>query len=170
MLGSSAVSAGPPDDCSSWTSTACWARALQDGIDAVKDIPDTTRQVGDKALESVYLAGRSLGDVADKAGVALGQAYGKLADSHAKVCADDDLFTVEAVGVIAAGIFAVEVSMTGGVSGGTGAVALKGLLISQSPKLMSKLHERLCGTPFAKADPGLVTQVETAIDRALSGK
>ena len=71
-------------------------------------------------------------------------------------------------GMIAAGIFAVEVTMTGGLSGGAGAVALKGLLVAQSPKLMSKLHERLCGTPFTKADAGLVTQVETAIEKAVS--
>jgi hypothetical protein len=164
------VSAAEPEDCASWSSTACWAHALQDAIDAMKDIPDATKQVTDQALAGVYQAGQGLGEAAGKAGVALGQAYGKLVASHDRVCADDDLFLVESIGVIAAGIFAVEVSMTGGATGGTGAVALKGLLISQSPKLISKLHERLCGSPFAKVDPGFITQVETAIDKALAGK
>ncbi len=159
-----------PGDCPAWTQPSCWALTLQGLIDTAKDIPDSLKLYGDKALASVYQTGQGLGVVADKAGAGLKQVYGTLVESHDKVCADDDLFFVESVAVIAAGIFAVEVSMTGGLSGGAGALALKGMLISQSPKLMSKLHERLCGTAFTKADPTLVTQVETAIDKALAGK
>ncbi len=170
VLMPASASAASANDCPAWYTTACWARTLQGMIDAIKDLPDATRQYCDRTLASAYQAGLSLGEVAGTAGSVLGQAYGALAEHHDKVCADDDLFFMEGVGVIAAGIFAVEVTMTGGLSGGAGAVALKGLLVAQSPKLMSKLHERLCGTPFTKADAGLVTQVETAIEKAVSGK
>ena len=158
------------NECTAWYSAPCWAKNLQDLIDSAKDIPDAMKQYSDKALAGVYQAGVGLSDVAGKAGGVLQQTYGKLVEGHDKVCADDDLFFVEAVSVIAAGIFAVEVAMTGGVSGGAGTLALKGLLISQSPALMSKLHQRLCGTPYTKVDASLVTQVESVIDKTLSGK
>jgi hypothetical protein len=158
------------DDCTSWAIPSCWAHTLQTLIDTGKDIPDALKRSGDQALAGVYQTSQNLGAVASQAGNGLKQVYTTLLESHDKVCADDDLFFMEAVTVIAAGIFAVEVSMTGGLSGGAGALALKGLLISQSPKLMSKLHERLCGSAFTKADPTLVTQVETIIDKALAGK
>jgi len=102
--------------------------------------------------------------------VVLQKAYDTLIETQNQVCKDDDLFFVESVALISAAILAVELTTTGGTSAGSGALALKALLIAQAPKLMSKLHQRLCGSPFTKADPNLVTQIETAIDKTLSGK
>jgi hypothetical protein len=157
-------------ECSAWYSTACWAHTLQDSIDNARDIPEGMKRYSDQMLATAYRASRGLAAVADHASEILKQAYQKLSEAQALACKDDDLFFVEAISVISAAIVAVELTMTGGTSAGSGALALKALLIAQAPKLMSKLHERLCGSPFDKVDPSLVTQVETAIDKALSGK
>ena len=157
-------------DCSSWSSTACWAHLLQDLINDAPDVAAAIKQLSDRALAGVSQASQSLGAVADHADAVLKQVYGKLAEHHDQICADDDLFFLESIAVVSAAIVAVELAATGGASAGAGAVALKGVLIAQSPKLMSKLHERLCGSPFTKVEPGLVTQIETAVDKALSGK
>jgi hypothetical protein len=155
-------------ECSAWYSTACWAHVLKDSIDAAGDIPEGVKRHSDQMLATVYGVGQGLAAVADHAAEILKQAYQKLVETQALACKDDDLFFIEAIAVISAGIAAVELTMTGGTSAGSGAFALKALLIAQAPKLMSKLHERLCGSPFDKADPSLVTQVETAIDKIVS--
>jgi hypothetical protein len=156
--------------CSAWYSTACWAHILQNCIDNARDVPDGMKQYGDAMLSSVYRAGQGVNAVAYHAGEVLKKAYDTLVATQQQVCVDDDLYFVEAVAVIAAAILAVELTMTSGTSGGSGALALKALLIAQAPKLMSKLHERLCGSPFTTDDPNLITKVESAIDKALSGK
>ena len=153
------------NECSAWSSTTCWARTLQDMIDGLKNVPDVVKQYADNALAGVYQASSGLGDVAGTAGGVLQQAYDKLAKEHDKVCADDDLFFMESVGVIALGILAVEVSMTGGLSGGAGALALKGLLVSQSPKLMSKLHD-LLHSPVGEGIARIVEEFHAILPRS----
>jgi len=158
------------DDCLTWYSTACWAHLFQNSIDNDREVSDGLKQYGDKVLSSIYQASQRVGAVTDNAGVVLQKAYDTLIETQNQVCKDDDLFFVESVALISAAILAVELTTTGGTSAGSGALALKALLIAQAPKLMSKLHQRLCGSPFTKADPNLVTQIETAIDKTLSGK
>lgn len=158
------------DDCSTWYSTACWAHLFQNAIDTARDVSLEMKRHADTMLAGVYRTHQNFNTVVDHAEEVLKRASEALIATQQQMCEDDDLFFVEAVAVIAAAIVAVELTMSGGTSGGSGAVALKALLIAQAPKLMSKLHERICGSAFATDDPSLITQVETAIEKALSDK